>query len=1543
MRAESKEMEGNLRRSLEVAIETKEATENNLSDLKRQLSNRDGRLAETLSRLEQLSSEYQVMKDERAKTLEESKRLQALVERSDTTKVSLESELVATREQSKVDADTLRSTIASLRQELAAKDVSLKTIVQTTNALQSEFNSCKSQLLALQATEREGKYQKLRVEEELRTSQIHTRQMEQLRDIMTEKDNKLASLDSQFREARECLEGMNRKLHEKIEALSVVSDREQKLKDENASLLDRIDNLECQVEHAIDERRALQREKKCIEMELSEACGQLNRMESILEEVEDSRSEAFREIESLRDSQRKLTERNANLQMDLELAETKLAASGISFLSKAATIEELRSVLATSDATSSSVVAELETVRSRYEAKLVEFSELHQMNATLKEQSEALKGELVSLKANSSASERKMVDLQEKAASVEQQLVNTRKMLASSQSQVFQKEKELTRLKSELSRSIDVSNDKLRAVSLASRDIAILKDHHENELKRLTREFSAEKKSLEQSQELVIDRFKNEADQAKQLADELKEECDTVKRRLSEALETVRLQEDTMHEERSRSNKENQSLVSIVQSLDREKKELESGQRRLSQQVSLLSEQLENEKVNICALEQSRNVACEESRTLRSEMEEMQRVHLEDIEQMLNELDLRTQDDAAALLAKKVDDENVARIKDMERSLARSQKEIEDLRLALESCQKKCEETVNQLRLHNEQVEKEMSDRLFEKEEEIVSYTLRLDATDNSLAEAQVARRSLETKIVQVEGKAADASSEAERLSRRIVGMESDLSAMANEIEMLVATNEQLEQMLIEMKANRAASKAEAAESSTRVSALEKMNTGLNAKIEESRHENLILQQKIENLKSDMYDLLAEKEDVEAGYKKAVGSVAEKEAALKASQKATREMEDDRNALREQLKQSSEKLFMANEKIENLNSDRYDLMAEKETIEAKHEEVSRVLNETSAALEASQKANQVSDADRTALLEKLGQASEKLLAANRSIEEQNESAMKLKGELENLRLKNEHEIAQRDLRIKSFEKSRVTFEQNQQRLQKDLQQKDSALACHEEKLASLQNELERRTMELSSMKAESREVSTRANELRRRLETTESLLEESKASEKALAKLEVSNRSLMNRIAELEATQDETMHDLRAAESSLASSVNLSKELKQQVDSRAVEIDRLKAQVQILESTITRMKSERLLQEEATQQLKGELARAAQVKVERAVSSMKNESDSKARNLVELAAKVTSRSRLIAQSKLFERTLMSFIEKLMERIEILLDTVSTHSLMLKSAEEEKLGTMTNALDLAIQQGQRSSSMSCDALLQVVTKAKRDFEEFKQEMQVLRKGAESEECSTGFLMPPPTPKHTALSSNLAKMKAMLRGDESSLRELADYMELQIDGLIADLFAARRALESKEEALAELEDLVSMQQSEKESLDKNLKSMQVYIKEMERRVTEAESSMKNEGPIDSTKKAAMKTVAARALGNILLRDTNASAGQALRKWSNHACATKSMDQQKFVAEALAKQLEITREKVAILKSHLKHSHHSATTARRDSSGSRQRQMQ
>ena len=145
-------------------------------------------------------------------------------------------------------------------------------------------------------------------------------------------------------------------------------------------------------------------------------------------------------------------------------------------------------------------------------------------------------------------------------------------------------------------------------------------------------------------------------------------------------------------------------------------------------------------------------------------------------------------------------------------------------------------------------------------------------------------------------------------------------------------------------------------------------------------------------------------------------------------------MEADRNALREQLKQSSEKLFVANKKIDNLKSDMYDLMAEKEIIEAKHKEVARVLNETCAALEASEKAKQMSDADRNALHEKLDQATEKLLAANRSLEEQSESAMNLKGELENLRLQSDDDITQQNLRINNFESTRVTLEQTMQRL-----------------------------------------------------------------------------------------------------------------------------------------------------------------------------------------------------------------------------------------------------------------------------------------------------------------------------------------------------------------------------------------------------------------------------------------------------------------------------------------------------------------------------
>ena len=158
-----------------------------------------------------------------------------------------------------------------------------------------------------------------------------------------------------------------------------------------------------------------------------------------------------------------------------------------------------------------------------------------------------------------------------------------------------------------------------------------------------------------------------------------------------------------------------------------------------------------------------------------------------------------------------------------------------------------------------------------------------------------------------------------------------------------------------------------------------------------------------------------------------------------------------------------------------------------------------------------------------------------------------------------------------------------------------------------------------------------------------------------------------------------------------------------------------------------------------------------------------------------------------------------------------------------------------------------------------------------------------------------------------------------------------VELQIDSLISDLFAARRALESKDETFAELERLVARQESEKESLHKSLKSMQLYIKQMEGKLAEVRSIDEIHDGFDEVSKAEMKNAAVRIICNTLQRRDAASAGQAFRKWSNNTSVIKTVDQQRCVAEALARQLDITREKLAILKSHLKRS----TRSRREGS--------
>ena len=118
-------------------------------------------------------------------------------------------------------------------------------------------------------------------------------------------------------------------------------------------------------------------------------------------------------------------------------------------------------------------------------------------------------------------------------------------------------------------------------------------------------------------------------------------------------------------------------------------------------------------------------------------------------------------------------------------------------------------------------------------------------------------------------------------------------------------------------------------------------------------------------------------------------------------------------------------------------------------------------------------------------------------------------------------------------------------------------------------------------------------------------------------------------------------------------------------------------------------------------------------------------------------------------------------------------------------------------------------------------------------------------------------------------------------------------------------------------------MARQESEKESLQKNLKSMQLYTKQMEGKLADVRSIADMHHGFDEANKAEMKNAAVRIICSALQRRDAASAGHAFRKWSTNTSIIKTVDQQRCVAEALARQLDITREKLTILKSHLKRS--------------------
>jgi hypothetical protein len=201
------------------------------------------------------------------------------------------------------------------------------------------------------------------------------------------------------------------------------------------------------------------------------------------------------------------------------------------------------------------------------------------------------------------------------------------------------------------------------------------------------------------------------------------------------------------------------------------------------------------------------------------------------------------------------------------------------------------------------------------------------------------------------------------------------------------------------------------------------------------------------------------------------------------------------------------------------------------------------------------------------------------------------------------------------------------------------------------------------------------------------------------------------------------------------------------------------------------------------------------------------------------------------------------------------------------------------------------------------------------------------------ASDGEIIENPS-KTTTVLSDLEQVLLDLMGSDHLPREDSERLshglqslDLAIDRLYSDLSIAKDSVAAKDNTIAQLEMQLCDCEAERDSLESRVSSLNTYIRNLEDHRPSADStSARGPDPQDKSfdeEATAMhlKTTATRIICGLLRRPHDRAAASALHHWASSARVASAMEGQRHIFEAMAHQLETTREKLALLKRHLK----------------------
>jgi chromosome segregation ATPase len=899
---------------------------------------------------------------------------------------------------------------------------------------------------------------------------------------------------------------------------------------------------------------------------------------------------------------------------------------------------------------------------------------------------------------------------------------------------------------------------------------------------------------------------------------------------------------------------------------------------------------------------------------------------------------------ASLLCSKDISEDQLEREREESKHLAQRLRVNEDALLALQTDYNGLTQEKKDIISQLHQSQDALADLQFDlqSKQDISSDSESLDSPAKYFSSCELKRSYLELQrqLCEKETHVSEANKYLERKTEHVNRLASDLSRMSTEIQSLIESNNLLEERLTQVKLLKEASDSYAETAASNAGDVAFKLRQAEIVVEQVSNENKSLSDELQafsiKAKADHGEFLLQKgtleRDIECVRQKHVEAVHEKEdmfVTLLQTQKLVATLEADKKSLTDKYNAASSLHSSLHDKIDISRNEVKDL---KDFIQREAESFKLQLSGSESA--------------RSSLEHEFTEARMEIESLNSKLKVYESNKIALEAMIKQYQSETLNAQSSREEFVKKLtEASRVVASQSDS--VKDLQQKaveaDAYALILQKKLDDKENQLKDALSSSIAEKVTTKQVaglqqmcSDLSLERKTMQEDVSVLRDESRQLRKQLGESNKANAALQSRLTSLKDSLEKCKCTLAEERKWKEVARKSCKDMEAEIDSKQIEIDHYKAKVQVLSASAARMKSHRLLDQENVNRNDFEFV----VSPAKACEAGKSSGDNAIVN---------------------EGKLLRFIEDLLTQTEGVFSQISVQAKKLNTFSAKfSDGDSVKSLDLAgLERGRKLVNgfrENLDDLLLLIPHAVLQLEEKREQIhtwnQIRVEGAPR--------TPNSKPKRKTLGSPpvldaFQKIKDLFteeilsphkirtshadRLDLDFLKKVIISLEDQIDVLLNDLEAANDALVAKDALFSELEKLIYCREIENTALNAQVFELEARLtSEVSwKEATERELASIREGLNDPAGTSsipaavrdirvhadaqACKTAAARLLLHTIDERANTAKAVAFRQWACQTSALRAVAKQGQAAAALARQLEETREKLVILKRHLR----------------------